>query len=160
MQVTAAGVARLRQALPGCEVVYTREEVKLTEAQAQSIRLLAPAAHVQIDSTGSIVALVLKRGSSLSQDQLLALGKLTQLRSLECGATTATAALLEQLAKVAGLRQFVLAHAQLPQDWLQAVSKLKQLETLDLFDTDLNDRGLALLDTLTHLKELNVRRTS
>jgi Leucine-rich repeat (LRR) protein len=160
LQVTPVGLARLRKALPDCEIDYVREDVKLTEVQAHRIRLLAPAAHVQIDSAGDIVALVLKRDPSLSRDQLEALGKLARLRSLECEAANATAALLEQLTKLPGLRQLVLAHGQLPQDRLQAVSKLKDLETLDLFDTDLDDQGLALLDTLSHLKELNVRRTT
>jgi hypothetical protein len=159
MQVTPAGVARLRKALPDCEIVHAREEVKLTEAQAQSIRLLSPTAHVQIDGAGEVVALVLKRDSVLSRDQLGAMGKLSRLRSLECGAKDATAALLDQLAKLPALRQLTLAHGHLPQERLQDVAKLKGLEVLDLFDTDLTDEGLALLGTLTHLKEFNVRGT-
>lgn len=158
--ITPDGVTQLRKALPGCEILYSRQEVKLTESQTQAIRLLSPVAHLQIDGNGEIVSVDLRRDSKLTHDQLLELGKLSHLGSFQCDAAPATVALLEQLQKLPRLRQLVVANGSLSHDQIQALAKLAHLVVLDLYNTNLTDKELATLVSLSQLVALNVRGTN
>ena len=95
----------------------------------------------------------------ISDESLLDLAKLSELRSLRLAATSISDAGLQQLAPLRNLETLSIRYCNVKGVGLVSLAKLPNLKHLDLSGDEITDRGLESLKSLRGLRTLGLENT-
>ena len=102
---------------------------------------------------------LLMHATKLTDDELAAIGGMTELESLHLGASPIADSQLEHLVPLKKLRVLILRGTKVTDAGLATVAKMQSLEEIDLGDCDVGDPGMKHLAALKGLRKLAVEHT-
>jgi Leucine-rich repeat (LRR) protein len=171
-QVTEAGIARLKQSLPKCEITWRpfadadRRVAELVlrkggscivTVEGQGQREVKPLE--ELPSEHFVVNNVMWGAPEITVEDLSVLREASRLGILQLGPIALSDQVFQEIAKIGTLRHLWLSGSTFSDESLRDLQALPTLHGLVLSDTAVGDAGIAALSPRTPLMSLNLTRT-